>query len=62
MSRYQPAFEDRFVRNQRRYRSLQKQIQRRVDQALDVWRNAARMEECITCVHGGILLSHCLVL
>ncbi|MBC8253723.1 MAG: hypothetical protein H8E35_06805 [Ardenticatenia bacterium] len=35
MSRYQPAFEDRFVRNQRRYRSLRKQIQRHVDQVLD---------------------------
>ena len=35
MSRYQPMFEDLFVRNQRRYRSLRKQIQRRVDQILD---------------------------
>ncbi|MFQ5812580.1 MAG: type II toxin-antitoxin system RelE/ParE family toxin [Anaerolineae bacterium] len=35
MSRYQPVFEDLFVRNQRRYRSLRKQIQRRVDQVLD---------------------------
>jgi Txe/YoeB family toxin of Txe-Axe toxin-antitoxin module len=35
MSRYQPAFEGRFVRNQRRYRSLRRQIQRRVDQVLN---------------------------
>jgi len=35
MSRYQPVFEDCFVRNRRRYRSLQKQIQRHVDQILD---------------------------
>ncbi len=35
MSRYQPAFEDRFVRNQRRYRGLRKQIQRHVDQVLE---------------------------
>jgi Txe/YoeB family toxin of Txe-Axe toxin-antitoxin module len=35
MSRYQPAFEDRFVRNQRQYRSLRKQVQRHVDQVLD---------------------------
>jgi Txe/YoeB family toxin of Txe-Axe toxin-antitoxin module len=35
MSRYQPVLEDRFVRNQRRYRSLRKHIQRHVDQILD---------------------------
>ncbi len=35
MSRYRPVFEDRFVRNQQRYHSLQKHIQRHVDQILD---------------------------
>jgi mRNA-degrading endonuclease RelE of RelBE toxin-antitoxin system len=35
MSRYQCVLEDRFVRNQRRYRSLQEHIQRHVDQVLD---------------------------
>ncbi len=35
MSRYRPVFEDHFVRNQQRYRSLQKHIQRHVDQVLD---------------------------
>ena len=34
MSCYQPVLEDRFVRNQRRYRSLRKHIQRHVDQIL----------------------------
>ena len=35
MSRYHCVLEDRFVRNQRRYRSLQEHIQRHVDQVLD---------------------------
>ena len=35
MSRYQPVFEERFVRNRQRYRSLRKHIQRHVDQILD---------------------------
>lgn len=35
MSRYQCVMEDRFVRNQHRYQSLQKHIQRHVDQVLD---------------------------
>ena len=35
MSRYRPVFEDRFVRNQQRHHSLQKHIQRHVDQILD---------------------------
>lgn len=35
MSRYQCVLEDRFVRNQRRYRSLQKHIQRHVNKVLD---------------------------
>jgi Txe/YoeB family toxin of Txe-Axe toxin-antitoxin module len=35
MSRYHCVLEDRFVRNQHRYQSLQKHIQRHVDQVLD---------------------------
>jgi len=35
MSRYQCVLEGRFVRNQHRYQSLQKHIQRRLDQVLD---------------------------
>ena len=35
MSRYRCVLEDRFVQNQHRYRSLQKPIQRHVDQVLD---------------------------
>jgi Txe/YoeB family toxin of Txe-Axe toxin-antitoxin module len=35
MSRYQCILEDRFVRNQHRYRSLQKHIKRHVEQVLD---------------------------
>ena len=56
MSRYQCVLEDRFVRNQRRYRSLQEHIQRHVDQVLDdPYRGAERLGKRA----GGLDLRGC---